>query len=523
MEENATLTANRVIEQAIETASDLLNENPQAAEMILKQLLRCDPEHPGGLQLLGLCKHRMGQNPEAIEIIQTALDMDPTNSDNWNNIGLAWGAMEDHERAIDCLKKAIKYKPSQYVYLNNLALQYRKIQKYPEAIESLEEAIAMEPAPQMLVNLGSIYGEMKDLRNAMQCYERAVEVAPDYPPCHVDLAFGHFVSGDWAKGFEEYEWRFDYYPQLSYYKREYDQDRRWRGESLEGKRLLIYCEQGVGDGLQFIRYTKDLKYRGADVLVHCAASLNRLFERVPTVDQVVNRDIVNGVGPAFPEYDYQCAIMSLPHLLEDYQISGSPYLEPATTKFRGYLEEEHPDKFRVGVVWAGSPAHPHDQQRSIPLRHFLPLQDVPKVQLFSLQLDTRKRKYGSIAYPESPTKDVKLFAGGQGVVDYCEGAQGINLVDLTYMIQDFEDTATILVGLDLLICCDTAVLHLAGALGVPCWGLIPYNPDWRWGLNGDKTVWYDSVRLFRQEKINDWESVLAKVKNELHQVVLSDK
>ncbi len=523
MEENTALDAEQIVQRAVDLASDLLNENPQTAEVIVKQILRCDPEHLQGLQLLGLCKHRMGQNVEAVEIIQTALDIDPTNADNWNNIGLAWGALDEQERSIDCLLKAIQYKPSQYVYYNNLALQYRKIGKYTEAIEALTHAVEMQPLPQMLVNLGSIYGEMKDMDNAMRCYSKAVELSPDYPPSHVDYAFGYFMQGNWARGFEEYEWRFDYYPQLGYYKREYDQNKRWQGEALDGKRILIYCEQGMGDGLQFVRYTKQLKELGATVYVHCATCMNRLFERVSTIDKVVNRDIVNGVGESFPEYDYQCAIMSLPHILKNYEISGAPYLKPATTKFREHIDQQHPNMFRVGIIWAGSPAHPHDQKRSIHLKYFKGLQEVPSVQLFSLQMDLRKRKYGSINYPENPGQNPKLFAGGRGVVDYCEGAEGIKLVDLSHMIQDFEDTATILAGLDLVICCDTAVLHLAGAMGVPCWGLIPYNPDWRWGLYGDTTVWYDSVRLFRQEKMDDWASVLERVKDELHKVVLQNQ
>lgn len=512
--------ADDIMDKAVTTAGDLVVDKPECSEVILKQLLKVDPEHLSGLQMLGLCKHRMGDNVEAVEIIQTALDLDPTNTDNWNNMALAYGALGNQNKAIDCLKKALEYKPDHHMYLNNLGLQYRSINKYEEAIEALTKAVEIEPAPQILVNLGGVYGEMRQVGNAIQCFDFAVKLQPDYSPAHVDLTFAHALMGRWETAFDEYEWRFSHYPQLDHYKNEYDQDKLWNGkDSLEDKKILIYCEQGAGDAIQFVRYLKQLKSLGATVYVHCAASLNNLFERIESIDRVVNRDIVHRKGAEFPEYDYQCAIMSLPHLLKDFEPCGESYLTPATDKFRKYLHEEYGEgTFNVGIVWAGSPAHPNDKLRSVPLKLFKPLQEIKGVKLFSLQVDVRKRVYGSQAHPEeaAPSK----FQETNEIIDYCEGADDVELTDLTVMIQDFEDTATILSGLDLLICCDTATMHLAGALGVPTWGLIAYNPDWRWLLDGDTTNWYDSVKLFRQTERDNWEQVLEKVQEELHEVVL---
>lgn len=515
--------ANSIMNNAIDTAGDLIVTKPLVAEVVLKQLLKIDPEHLSGLQLLGLCKHRMGDNVEAIEIIQTALDIDPTCSDNWNNMGLAYGALENHEKAIECLEKAIEFNPDHCLYMNNLALQYRSVSRRTEAMDLLIKAVRLDTTPQMLVNLGAIYGELKRHDKAIECFDLAVAIEPDYAPAHVDLTFSHALNGDWEKCFEEYQWRFDYYTQLEYYKKEYDQEKLWNGEdSLSGKTILLYCEQGVGDGIQFIRYTKQLKDMGATVYAHCNPGLSKILGRLDTVDKTVNRDIVNKKGSKLPEYDYQCAIMSLPYLLKNFDISGEPYIKPATDKFRQHLKDEYgSDSFNIGIVWAGSPAHPHDKRRSVPLKNFETLQDVEGTKWFSLQMDTRKRQYGTTCNFEHNSNDEKFQPSS--VVDYCEDVENIELIDLTSMIQDYEDTATVLSGLDLVICCDTSVLHLAGAMGVPAWGLIAYNPDWRWCLDGDTTEWYDSVKLFRQEERDNWEKVMIEVKKELHETVLQNK
>jgi Tfp pilus assembly protein PilF len=515
--------AERIIEQAVEVAGKLVTNKPQSAELILKQLLKCDPEHEEALQLLGLANHRMGKNVEAVEIFQTAIELDPVNADNWNNIALAHGGLGQHEKAIECLEKAIQYNASQFLYLNNLALQYRACDRQEDAIATLNNALAIKVVPQVLINLGGVYGEVKDLDKAKECFEKALEVAPEYSPAHVDLAYTHCLKGDWAKGFAEYEWRFDYHPQLSHYRRNYLQDREWEGQSLEGKKILIYCEQGMGDAIQFVRFVPLLKQQGAYVMLHCTERLHDLLERCEGVDQIVHRDIVNDKGPDFPEYDYQCAIMSLPHLLEMPPISGQPYIKPATTKFWDHMEKEHGDTFNIGISWAGSAAHPNDERRSIPLKHFKLLESVEGVQLFSLQVDARKRKYGWQTYAEGSEQLSNFQEGNSKVVDYTEDCDDMQIVDLTQMIQSYEDTATILAGLDLVICCDTSVLHLAGAMGVPCWGLLPFNPDWRWQIDGETTVWYDSVRLFRQVERNNWPEVFARVREELNEAILQNK
>lgn len=520
--------ANEVMDNAVDVAGEMLTSKPQVAEIILKQLLKCDPEHLSGLQLLGLCKHRMGQHAEAIEIFQTAIELDPTSADNYNNIGLAYSGLENHERAIEAIKKAIELKPEQYLFYNNLALQYRCLEQYDKAIECMNKALAINEIPQMLVNLGGVYGEMKMVDKSRECFERACAIAPNYAAAHVDMAFCYHLEGRWEEGFKEYEWRFDYYPQLTYYLRSYDQNKRWDGKaSLEGKRILIYAEQGMGDAIQFVRYLKQLKQRGAHVILHCAAALDDMLRRCEGVDETCNRDIVNCTGKEFPPYDYQCAIMSLPTLLGDYSLRGEPYIKAVTPKFLDHMKKEYGDTVNVGIVWAGSPSHPHDKRRSIPLKHFRVLHDLPGVKLFNLQLDMRPRQYGvttrSVGNGEEDNMVSEFQPNGSSMVNFCDDCEGMTLVDLTKMIQTWEDTATILAGLDLVICCDTAVGHLAGAMGVPCWMALPYNPDWRWTYDGEASGWYDSVKLYRQRVKHDWPEVFQRLRTDLQAMVESRK
>lgn len=524
---DAERDAETIMEEAIEIAGKLLTDRPLSAEVILKQALKCDPEHHHALQLLGLANHRMGKNVEAIEIYETAIELKPDNSDDWNNIGLAYGGLGQHEKAIECMEKAIQYNPSHYLYMNNVALQYRACDRYEDALATLQTALELKTIPQVLINLGGIYGEIKDTKRAKECFEKAIELDPEYSPGHVDLAYTHCLQGNWEKGFSEYEWRFKYHPQLNHYTRSYLADRKWKGvnstESLDGKKILIYCEQGIGDAIQFVRYTTSLKELGAYVMLHCHEKLNNLLKRHDGVDQIVNRDIVNDKGPEFPEYDYQCAIMSLPHLLKIPPISGKSYIKPATTKFRDQLKSEYGNTFNIGISWAGSAAHPNDTKRSIYLKEFKLLQDIERVKLFSLQVDAKKRQCGWQTYAEGSDQLSNFQKGNCKIIDYTEDCDDMKVIDLTQMIQDYEDTATILAGLDLVICCDTSILHLAGAMGVPCWGLLPFNPDWRWQIDGSTTVWYDSVKLFRQIERDNWTEVFERVRKELHETVLQNQ
>lgn len=509
--------ADQIVDRALEKAKELLQRDPMIAQIVLKQLLKAVPNHPEGLQLLGLCAHQMGAHAEAIELMQMAIEVAPESSDNYNNIALAYACVGNFHKAIECLEKALELKPDQYLYMNNLALQLRQVGRHFDAIDMFHKALSIKRTPQMLTNLGGIYGELKQLDKAMECFQEALELDPDMAATHVDVAYTHHLRGEWDAGFKEYEWRFKHFPQLQMYLDAYDQSKLWKGEDLDGKTILLYGEQGLGDMIMFVRYIPELKKRGATVVLHCSSSLRSMFDRCEYIDKTFIYDVTTKQGEPFPEYDYQCSTMSLPSILGSYETSNEPYLSvPKRDPMIDHYGDKHevtklnvayPETFNIGIVWAGSAAHPKDASRSVPLKLFRPIYDMEGVKLFSFQIDTRKRQY---KYQE-------------GEVDLVEGAKDmVRLVDMKPEIKDFDDTAYFLSGLDLLITVDTSILHLAGALGLPTWGLIQHIPDWRWTLTGESTIWYPSVRLFRQPKVNDWEGAMDNVKAEL-EILLQNK
>lgn len=493
------LNADEIVENALQKASELILEKPLYAEVILQQVLKCVPDHPPALHFLGIVKQRTGEYAEGVKILTKAIELDPLNPDNYNNISLCYANLEEFDKSIEFLEKGLVLKPDHYLYINNLAMQYRQIRRHDLAIELLNKALALNNKPEIWINLGGIYGELKDMKNSAKCFKKALELDPEYPAAHIDLAFTLHLNGQWEEGFEHYEWRFKHYKQLEFYKNRYDQNKLWNGtDSLMNKRILLYGEQGLGDMIHFTRYVKQLKMRGAYTILHVAESVSSILGRCVGVDEVVLRDITQPVVEPFPPYDYQCSLMSLPWLLKDFKLDGRPYLTPFA-KFNVREQSDYKDTFNVGVCWAGSAAHPNDRTRSMQLGQFRNIHNMPGVKLFSLQCSSSQR----------------IYVKGKSVTNFSEGCEDMRLVNCPSMIMSFEDTATIIAGLDLVISVDTALVHLAGALGVKCWTLLPFDPDWRWCLTGDKTEWYDSLKLYRQPSWNDWESVMKQVEVDL--------
>ena len=482
-------------EKALETVKRILMERPAEAEIILSQALKAFPDDYESRKLLSVVKQCQGEYDAAVPLIDWCVRQHPEDPDNHNNLALCLANMDRYEEAIVSLEKALELKPDRSVFMSNLALQFRQIGRHDRAIELFERALAVDKCPQIMCNLGGVYGEMKRYEESERCFKQALEMDPRFVPAHVDLAFTYHLQGRWDEGFAEYEWRFDYFKLLEFYKAAYDQNKRWDGKaSLAGKTILLYGEQGLGDMIQFVRYCPLLKERGAaGVVVHCGSEVAGVLSRCTGVDETVVRDIIGKKEP-LPDYDYQCSLMSLPHLLGVGVFNPGVYIIP---KAQLDVRKSYPETFNIGISWAGSAAHPQDQVRSTYLRNFKGIADIPGVKLFNLQISPSER----------------VYAHGRTVVNYTDGGECVPMVDMRPMITDFDDTATVISGLDLVICVDTALVHLAGAMGVPCWALLTYNPDWRWRADGFETEWYSSVRLFRQKKLREWQPVFTEVAN----------
>ena len=336
-----------------------------------------------------------------------------------------------------------------------------------------------------LIANGCVFAANKQFEKAESFFHRAIQDADwdnqEVVDAHFYLSLVYLVQGNYKDGFREFEWRKEIDDPLNeYYRKTYKLLRTWYGQNLNGKRILVYAEQGVGDGLQFFRYLKHLKEGGAYVILHIHKPTGPLFFEHPWVDSVVMADVNEQFQP--PPHDYHCSLMSLPYLLNNFSVSGEPYIhvKPKEIVFG-------PD-MNVGIVWGGTQHHPNDKNRSIPLRHFKKLS---AAKLWGLQVEPR------------PDLGDETF-----------------YTDLTPSIRNMVDTAHFLHNLDLLICCDTSIAHLAGAIGTPCWLLLPCMPDWRWGLDSEKTGWYNSLRLFRQSTPGDWEEVFERVSKALRDRII---
>jgi tetratricopeptide (TPR) repeat protein len=498
------IDAEKIVDKAIQTVEKIFMDQTIHAEILLQQVLKCVPDHQKANQLMTIVKQRLGQYAESIEYCKKSISIDPTCADNYNNMALGYAGLNEMDTAIECLDKALEMSPNNFLFMNNLGLQCRAVGQRDKAIELFERAAKICEQAEVWANLGGVYGEMKDLPKAEECFKKALEINPSFLGAHVDLSFVYHLQGRWKEGFAEYETRFDYFKQLRYYKNAYNQGKRWDGKkSLKGKRILLYGEQGLGDQLQFVRYCKFLKDQEAYVIVHCSDLVEGLIKRLPWVDETYIADIVTRTDYVFPEYDYQCSLMSLPYLLDLDHIPKGEYLHPIAALD---IKSSYPDTFNIGICWAGSAAHPHDEARSVYARYFEVLIN-PKIKLFNLQV--------------CPTK--RAFLNGKKIVDYTEGCTQLSMVDMVPIIKNFDDSAAIVKGLDLIISVDTALVHLAGAMNVPCWLILPFACDWRWLASGTKTAWYDSIQIYRQQKLGDWTHVFEKIKEDLNASILSNQ
>ncbi len=291
---------------------------------------------------------------------------------------------------------------------------------------------------------------------------------------------GYLLLGDYSRGWREHEWRLKV-PEIVG-TRQFAQP-RWDGGNLEGKTILLYPEQGFGDIIQFVRFVPQIAARGGRVILESPAELFRLFHQFADVVQVVQRDHL------LPHFDVRCPLVSLGSVLSITRKtipSEVPYLkaDPGLVQRWGQRFDDREKHLRVGLVWAG---RPEPRNRSVSLTEFSPLASVDSVVFYSLQ----KKRIAAAQAADPPA--------------------GMRLIDWSADLTDFAETAALIENLDLILTIDTAVAHLAGAMGKRVWLLLQWIPDWRWMMERRDSPWYPTMRLFRQVKIGDWAEVLQRV------------
>ena len=449
---------------------------------------------------LGFDAHQAGKINRARKYYLEALELNPNEAEAWRLLGVIANNCQNYDKAIERLNTAMKLNPNNFMVYNNLAGVYKDIKQWQEAINYYNKALEINPNQGDSYNgLGNVYKEIENFDKALEAYSNAIKIEPQKSIYHCNLGLFLLLQGKIKEGFKKYEYRFDSKPSKLFKPK----TPMWKGnlEELEGKSIIIWNEQGLGDSLQFIRYVSFLKQFAAKVVLNLETSLIPLYEECLLEEYEIVEESVEVIY----EYDFHVSMMSLPHLFQTTLKtipSIIPYILPPNKIPLSHLladkdvKKVFPHPYRIGIVWASKIGNPSLYvQKTCPIESFIDnLLEIDNIALYSLQV-------GEDAEQIKPYLEHK------------------NIYDCTSLINNFKDTATLIYQLDLVITVDTAVAHLAGAMGKPTWVILSYIPDWRWMLNRQDSPWYSTMRLFRQKSRDDWQSVFVDIKRQLKEVL----
>jgi tetratricopeptide (TPR) repeat protein len=431
---------------------------------------------------LGATLHDKGQLGDAIAALRQAISLNPKNPVFHSNLASVLNDSEQFDAALAAARAALALSPRYAEAENNLGNAHRGRGELDESIAALNRALALKPDfADAHYNLGIVLQEKGLVDEAVAMYRKAMALKPGDGKTRNNLALALLLLGDWQQGWVEYEWRWSCKELISS-RRDFAQP-QWDGRPLQGQTILLYAEQGFGDTLQFVRYLPLVIERGGSVVFECQPELCRLARAMNIGVLVVPK------GQLLPKFDVHLPLMSLPRVMNTTPASiprDVPYLHADATEVEIWRKRmmDGSSSIKVGLAWAGSGLHKNDRNRSIKLSTLASLAGVPNVRFFSLQK-------GQAA---SETRSSPM-----------------HLTDMTEDFHDFAAAAAFIANLDLVIAVDTSIVHLAGAMGKAVWTLLPFSPDWRWLLKRGDSLWYPTMRLFRQPSPGDWSSVIAAV------------
>jgi tetratricopeptide (TPR) repeat protein len=487
------------LEQAI--ALERAGRLGEAAEC-LRTAARAAPRDTRTWSTLGRLLLRVGEWREAAAAYEAALRLAPADAESLANYGVALAELGAFERAVDAYVAALSVDPNHAIAHYNLGNALRELRRFDDAIASYARALRLQPDwPEANTNLGLALAAVGRVDDALAAYRRtlavrpdhalahngiglalqargefaraaahfdhAIALAPDFAQAHSNRAQLRLLHGDFRRGWPEYEWRL----RVPGHAIARTTAPRWDGAPVAGRTLLLRAEQGLGDTLQLVRF--------AQIVRTC-----------PGIAAVVPR------GEPLPPHDFETPIASVPYRLRitlDSIPAEVPYLA-ADPELSAQAAQRIQRKggVAIGIAWQGNPVFPQDCHRSMPLSHFGPLARVPGVRLFSLQKGFGAEQLATAPFPVEDLGAALDVAGGA-----------------------FTETAAAMMALDLAIVSDSAVVHVAGALGRPVWVVLPLAPDWRWLLGREDSPWYPTMRLFRPRQLGQSDEVFERIAREL--------
>lgn len=499
-----------------------LTGNLQQAAALYAEILNVQPDDLNALFMLGLISAQTGNFRSATGYFQAVIMKNPAHTGAHYNLGNVYRDSGQVREAFQCYQKVLQCDPKHVEAFVNLGFIFRLMGRPNEELASYRKAIQINPkSAEAFFNLGHYFFEREEFDRALSCYERVVNIKPEFTPAYIhsglvliiqgrygeaatwyqkaltrnpDDATAHWhlsnvllLTGRYEEGWREFEWFRKTGDHLNR-QRTFPQP-LWDGSDIEGLTILLHAEAGFGDTIQFIRYAPLVAQRGAKVIVESQKELTSLLQNIDGIHRVLSH------GDQLPDFDIHCPLMSLPGIfgttLENIP-AEIPYLaaeNSLVTEWRKRLQNDT-SRLKIGLAWSGGGL---PLKKSSSLDMFSPLQHLENVTFYSIQ------KGPPSAQAKNPPR-------------------GMKLIDHTDLLSDFSATAALIENLDLVISVDTAVAHLAGALGKSVWTLVPFVPDWRWLLHRQDSPWYPGMKLFRQPALGDWEPVIAVIADRVNRL-----
>jgi len=488
MSEDLKKYLNETLQKGIQFLN--LNRNIEARESF-QNILKYKPDHPNTLNLLGITLVKLKKIDESIVNFELAIKNDKYQVGFYVNLGNAYEELKNFNKAQEVYQRGLDIKNDSSILFNQIGLLFFNQNKYHKASFYFNKSLKIDSNNKFTINnLGLVELELSNFNNAINYFNSAISLDNNFSIAQFNLGIVFLLKKDFFNGWKKYEYR-SYKNKFSELKKNKSE---WAGSDLSNKVLLIICEQGIGDSVQFVRYLSLIKKNNTTkIILLVRKNFKIFFKSLKFVDIIFDK------FEDLPDFDQYVFLMSLPNIFKNIKNPPQPinffnkkkYLD---IKWKNIFKKYSHYKLKVGLVWQGDHINnKHDSKRSILLKNLNPILKLNKIKFFSLQKDFGKEQ-------------IEANNFNNLIINFYDNIDK----------EPFEDTLSIIKNLDLVISVDTSLAHISATTGKKTWIMIPKVPDFRWGLKSSSSIWYNNVNLYRQKKMQDWESVVLEIVEDLN-------